>query len=200
MAVINYDRKFIYLFEPHAASRATQDALKEYVAGTSTVGHHHISMEHLTSWRRQHIEPKRVKTFKVITTVRNPFDTLITRWKHGEHKNKSLEDFVDHTWDHELTAPAKGLYEEASLFCWYERLQDDLRLMFTRPNLDLGYNPLHKTPEKKPWQDYYTFKLFDRVCQRPDWIDYMNRFGYRVEFDGYVELDMYARDELCQPI
>ena len=200
MAVINYNRKFIYLFEPHTASRATQDALRQYVEGSSIVGHHHIAMEHLTALRRQHIEPRRVKDFKVITTVRNPFDTLITKWKHGEHKNKSLEEFVDTCWDSELLQPARGLYEEASLFCWYERLQDDLRWMFRNPGLDLGYNPLHKTEGKRPWHDYYTFTLYDRLCQRPDWITYMNRFGYHVELDECVDLCRHISDELCQPI
>ena len=200
MAVINYNRKFVYLFEPHTASRATQLTLKRDVADTSIVGHHHIAMEHLTAIRRQHIVPRRTKDFKVITTVRNPFDTLVTRWLHGEHKRKSIEEFVDLCWDHEAMAPARGLYKEASLFCWYEHLQNDLRWMFKTPGLDLGWNPLHKTEGKKPWQDNYTFQLYDRIRQRPDWIAYMNRFGYRVELDGYVELDMWVRDELCQQI
>lgn len=200
MAVINYNRKFIYLFEPHAASRATQIALKEYVAGTSTVGHHHIAMEHLTSLRRQHVNPRRTKDFKVVTTVRNPFDTLITKWQHGEHKTKPIEEFVDLAWDHTSLSPGLGLYKEASLFCWYERLQEDLRWMFKNPELDLGWNPLHKTEDKKLWPTYYSFSLFHRLSRRPDWIDYMNRFGYCVDFDGYVELSKNVRTELCQQI
>ncbi len=200
MAVINYGLKFIYLFEPHAASRATQEALRAHVKGTAVVGHHHIAMEHLTSTQRQHIVPRRIKDFKVVTTVRNPFDTLITRWQHGQHKDKSLEEFVDVAWEHEVLAPAKGLYQEASQFCWYERLQHDLRWMFNRPDLDLGWNPLHKTEGKKPWQEYYTFSLFYRLSQRTDWTAYMNQFGYRIELDGYVELDMFTREELCQQI
>ena len=200
MAVINYNRKFIYLFEPHTASRATQDALKAHVKGSSTVGHHHIAMEHLTAWRRQHVEPRRIKEFKVITTVRNPFDTLITRWKHGEHKNKLLEEFVDTCWDSELLQPARGLYKDAPYFCWYEHLQDDLRWMFSNSKLELGLNPLHKTEGKKPWQDYYTFKLYDMLCQRPDWITYMERFGYHITRDGRIELSVFIRKNLCQPI
>lgn len=200
MAAINYNRKFIYLFEPYCASRTTLKLLKGQVAGTSEVGHHHITLDHLTDWRRQHINPKRTKDFRVVTTVRNPFDILVTQWMKSVHRHEKIDYFIHINRASSPMDPAFGLYKDAAHFCWYEDLENDLRWMFTDLDLTLEYDDAHKTKEKKPWQEYFNPELIDMLSKRPAWIAYMERFGYRVYSDGGFEMDMGIRANLCKPL
>lgn len=194
MALVNYERRFIYLMEPHMASRATVDAVMKYIPKTGNVGHHHINLDELLNWRRQHIDPKQVEGFRILATVRNPFDTLVTRWRQGALKNEPIRDGVSRlSEDHPILKPARGLYLNASHVLVYEDLENDLRWIFNQPDLELGYNPMHRTAGKAAWNEYYDEETFDKLSNRSDWKRYMESYGYKVYFDGTVEIDRSTR-------
>ncbi len=201
MAYFNRERKFLYLFEPRTASRGTLAAMKELKLG-SDVGTHHDDVEKLTFWRRQHIKPKDLEGARIICTVRNPFDLLVSVWKHhGESRTRPFVRFIDDCWDSILMQPSNRLlYKEATQFCWFEDLELDLQWTFTDERIKMEHNMTHKTPGKEPWHSYYTDEIMDRLRDRPDWAAYLDKFGYRVYNDGAVELDMYKRAELCIPL
>ena len=99
MAVINHTQKWIYLMEPHTGSRVVADYLVKNLGG-SQIGHHHIALSELTNRNRQHVSAKQVQDYKVIATVRNPFDMLVTKWKysgHGGLNRKRAETIARHT-------------------------------------------------------------------------------------------------------
>lgn len=204
MAAYNRDLKFIYLFEPHTASRATLVTLQEHVKGTANIQNHHINMEGLTNWRRLKIPKKDALMARVIATVRNPLDTIITRWRFSGFKDISFERFVMTNKNHQsVINSGMGLYLEAEYFCWYEDLEADLQWMFNRPEMRLHSNTEHKTPNKEPWWVYYQDKpdLFEFLAEthRP----YCERFGYQLEWvdDRPVcEIDQNTRIRLCQQL
>lgn len=199
MALVNYTHRWLYLMEPHTASRAVALALAEHQGG-SKVGHHHIGCEELTFWRRQHIRRPEFQTLRRICTVRNPLDTLITKWKIHPKKDMTLRD-----WFHEHKENLKinfGLYKEAHIWCWYEDLEADLQWVFSNKDLKLGYNPAHKTVKKIDWWTYYTEELMHEVIEHC--APYIRRFGYQYEygFNGAINLtiDKDIRARLCVPL
>ena len=205
MALVNHERKFIFLMEPHTASRAVVAATQAQIPGTSQVGHHHISMDHLLDWRRQHLDPKMVKDYRIIATVRNPFETLVTRYRSQANWNdKSIDEFVTTGWETSQAATSYGLHESATHFVWYEDIQDDLRWLFTQPDFDLGYDESHKTPNKKYWVDYFQTETIEKLLGRPDWMSYLQKYGYGVYMDamvGYrIKIVNSIRASLCRPL
>lgn len=201
MAFYNRERKFLYLFEPRTASRATLAAMKEAKLGTE-IGTHHDDVERLTFWRRQHIKPKDLEGVRIICNVRNPFDMLVSVWRHhGKSRERAFQQFVEEAWDSCLMQPSnRNMFKGATQFCWFEDLENDLQWTFTNPHIKMEYNVGHKTPGKQPWHEYYTPEIMDRLRERDDWQFYLDKFGYRVYNDGGVELDMFKRAELCVPL
>ena len=203
MALVNYKRKFIYLMEPHTASRATVTTVIKYVPETSPIGNHHANIEDLTYWRRQYVDLKRIKGFDILATVRNPFDVLVTRWRrNSSFKNKPLTEWVEvseRVEDSIACVPSsRKLYKDANIFLYYEELEDDLKWVFTQPELELGYDQSHKTAGKKYWREYYTDGLMDHLLAREDWATYLERFGYHVYKDGVIEIDKDIRVRLTR--
>ena len=96
-----------------------------------------------------------------------------------------------------LGTPGRGLYQSASHFNWYEDLETDLQWMFSAPKLTLAYDPVHKTPDKQPWSTYYTPELILKLASRADWHGYMQRFGYKLNNEGGMNIDVSPRLKLC---
>lgn len=201
MALVNHEKKFLYLMEPHMASRATVKAVTKFVPKTGEVGHHHIRLDQLTDWRRQHLDEKRVRDYKILCTVRNPFDTLVTRWRQGALKDTPLPEVVKTLQeDHPLLFPSRGMDRDATHIIMFEALESDLQWVFNNPAITLDYDPMHKTPGKEGWHTYYDDESFDTLYNRPDWQRYMNYYGYRIFRDGSFELDRNRRVELTPQI
>jgi len=202
MALYHRDLKFIYLFEPHTASRAILEHLPKYVQGTAKINHHHIGIQEMTNWRKSILKPKDALEARVVCTVRNPLDTLLTRWRVGAFKDVSFRRFFDNQKDNpQIVNPAMGLYLEAEYFCWYEDLEADLRWMFNRDELTLGWDDRHKTKGKEEWYTYYEKDMVDYLCDL--YKAYLKRFGYNIEFtDGrpVCHLDTDIRAQLCQKL
>lgn len=180
MAMVNMTHKWLYLWEPHTASRATQEALQSL--GGSKIGHHHIDINELTHWRNQQIPLSRIPQFKVLATVRNPLDTLVTRWKFSEFKSQPFVEFVrDNMHLPIVTNASKGLCQQADTILYYETLQSDLDWVFSQA-VPLRRNADHKTPDKKNWQHYY-YGEWDIVQELTQiYKPYLDMYGYSIEF------------------
>jgi len=206
MAYINTAKKWLYLFEPHTASRATTVILD--MLGGSKIGHHHIGIPELTNVRRQHIAANQIAGMDVIVTVRNPFDVLITRWMNTEHRDKPFERWFDKYKHHEaVTTPLTGLYASATRICWYENLENDLYWVLTglepakpKPK-KLERNSKHVTTGKKNWNTYYTPEMIQQLL--PHYDGFLQQYGYKLHLDKAhprMELDQETRKRHCRPI
>lgn len=202
MALYNRELKFIYLFEPHTASRAILHHLPKYVPKTAQIPHHHIGIQEMTNWRKQLLRPKDALEARIVCTVRNPLDTLITRWRVSSFQHVSFQRFFDNNKEHhQITEPGMGLFREAEYHCYYEDLEDDLRWMFNRPELELGWNEDHKTKDKEPWYTYYSYDMVEYL--KDVYKQYLNQFGYQISFrDGrpFCEIDPDIRALRCQKL
>lgn len=153
MALHNIQDQWIYLMEPHTASRATVSVLTKL--GGSQIGSHHHSLKQLTGRDRR--EVANLDNYDIIAcTVRNPFDVLVTRWRFGPGKNDPFYEWAWDNRDHPIVAdPLRGLWKEANSWIYYEHLQPDLEYVFGT-EIDLGYDLNHKTDSKEHWSTYYT--------------------------------------------
>lgn len=184
MAVINTQHKWLYLMEPHTASRCMSDFLKKELGG-SEIGHHHISVDHLTDRARQHISPNQLKGFRILCTIRNPLDVLVTRWKFqgkggmdkpraeaiARHRGVTLDEVLDQynqegyinfdAWVYSIQdrpgrmIPMRGLYDECTQYLYYEHLAEDMTTTFGRALELRRTSDSHITPGKEPWWTYY---------------------------------------------
>lgn len=202
MALYNRDLKFIYLFEPHTASRAILEHLPKYVHGTATIQHHHISIQDMTNWRKQILRPQDALQCRIICMVRNPLDTLVTRWRSSSFQHVSFQRFFDNNKDHhQIKEPGMGLYRDAEFFCYYEDLQEDLRWMFNRPLLELGWDDTHKTKGKEPWYTYYSYDMVQYL--QDVYKPYLTTFGYSFTFENgrpICSIDPAVRSQKCQQL
>ena len=74
MALINLRLGFVFLANPHTASRATIAALKQ-LSNSREVVHHHATLE--TVYERH---PEARECDRVFQIVRHPFDWLVSRY------------------------------------------------------------------------------------------------------------------------
>jgi len=202
MAIVNVHQKWIYLMEPHTASRAVNDYLMANKMG-SKIGHHHIGIPELTDRRRQHITVD-ISQYKIICTVRNPFDVLVTQWKHSQQKVEFIEWMEKAVNSDTLAAtPLMGLWRQCNTFVYYEHLNEDLSTVFGR-KIELDRNPAHKTEGKRPWLDYWCqdLKLLDTLYAK--YSEFNSMFGYRLTYDtdlGVVMgIDQETREKRCRSI
>ena len=230
MAVVNHQRKWLYLMEPHTASRAVCEFLKKNCGG-SEVGHHHIDLPELVDRSRCHLDPRAIKDYDVLCTVRNPFDTLITKWRYSgkggmrkeraetvaRNHNMTVEELLEsplnksqplHEWvmgnvDHpNLNDPSRGLVYNANKVVYYEYLNDDISFTFGRP-LEVPCNQKHVTEGKEPWQTYYRDQpeLVEYLIEK--WSGFLDQFGYRITgfgMDFDIEVDDSVRSRLVKTV
>ena len=210
MAIANHKSKWLFLMEPHTASRAVTAALPQ--VGGVRCGHHHIDIATITRRDRAEISAKKIGEYKVIAAVRNPFDMLVTRYKATKSK-ESFTEWVTKMMGLNRLEPSNGLEATATHFVYYEHLNEDLAVTFGQ-YLDLGYDEKHKTAGKRPWQEYYQgeSELVKRLTIH--WFPYLMKYGYDVnppadfEWSGpfyedngiAVEIKQDVRDRMVKPI
>ncbi|KKM76322.1 hypothetical protein LCGC14_1381180, partial [marine sediment metagenome] len=147
MAVIN--KNWLYLAEGYTGSRATAEALLT-LPGSESVGSHHESWPSLMSkrlfdWNRT--------TFSVI---RHPLDIIATQCAKGS--KHPVSHWLIRRYRHR--DPFFMHRCEATL-----RYEDGISLLI---GAITGYNiniPIKfPTPNKKPWEDFFTEKDFKFAC------------------------------------
>lgn len=82
MAVVSQRQKWLYVMEPHTASRAVHSALMDSLT-CGPLGHHHADVLELTNKRKRGRVPllNNVEDWDLCCTVRNPFDVLVTMYR-----------------------------------------------------------------------------------------------------------------------
>ena len=204
MAVVNHHHKWLYLMEPHTASRCTRRALRK-IGHTANVGHQHIGLPELTSWRRTHLDPKQIHGYAIMCTVRNPFDVLITRWKVGAFREGRFQEHVDAMKDNKsMDQPLLGLWKECNNFVYYEDLQEDLEWVFRGHPIELERRPSETTEMKnKPWQEYYEGQDAIVTYLMSQYGMFLKKFGYQIEYQGghleLVDIDKDTRAVRTRP-
>jgi hypothetical protein len=189
MAVLNLQREWLYLFEPHTASRTTSIVLQSI--GGKEIGGPHSKFNALTGYFPYN------QDLDVCVTVRNPLDVLITRWlrNRGRRKPVTLREWAHirkntKGAEHSFTSPLIGLWKDATTFCWYEYLEADLQYVFQDSSIQLGYDDIHRTLEtedtfKQPWWTYFEDNkdVLDELLGL--YKRFMKRFGYELDYvDG----------------
>ena len=178
MAVIHRRQKWMYLFEPHTASRATQRVLIS-IGGMQCGAHHDGVTQMRTRLRQQHITE-----YDIAATVRNPIDALVTRYIKNNLEGLSFDVWVDRN---KIKEPLSGLWRGANRYCWYENLQGDLNHMFHRNSSNdsdfvLEHLDNDKTPGKQPWWTYPSQATIDLLLGR--FKSFMEMFGYEYFKEG----------------
>lgn len=159
MAIANDKWNFIFLAEPHTASRATRDALLK-LEGSYNAGSHHSDIK--TLLHQKHLHRRKRSRYTTFCTVRNPADILTTLWLQlqptCESEDRAFPDFIRY-WG----AKRPGTFffrhaESADRTIRYENLEGDLNFLLRglhAPSVKLG-EVIGATRNKAPWFRYYT--------------------------------------------
>lgn len=178
MAVINQLERWLFLCEPHTASRACSLSLSQ-IGGSREIAQHHASLFDLTNPHAQGTIPlERLLRYNIVSVVRNPLDVLVTRWLTSLQETWPDFGVWLRTNIHEGTIRRPlhhGLWQDSNTVCYYEHLQDDLNHVFDRDVL-LLYNRAHKTKRKQHWSEYYDDSLLDLVLLY--YQGFLDHFGY----------------------
>lgn len=190
MAVVNSTNNWIYLMEPHTASRAVTEVLVNELGGKS-VGYHHDTLTSLHF--HSDINWSIMEDPRVYCTVRNPFDVLVTKWKVSNAVARvkvSFEDWVMGNMDHPMvTEPLYGIYEDANYIIRYEDLDNELSNAFKRNLRTPRYNS-HKTTKKLAWQTYYSNREEMVVALQCHFKRFLEEYGYHVEYNGNISVEL----------
>ncbi|MHA2264764.1 MAG: hypothetical protein ACXAEN_20425 [Candidatus Thorarchaeota archaeon] len=200
MAVTQRRQNWVYLFEPHTASRATQRLLK--TIGGEKVGGHHDRLDNI----RKIVG--RNRKMDVIVTVRNPIDVLVTKWhKNNVDNNLEFNEWVKANINKPFICdPLAGIWQDGTTFCWYENLLSHLKQVFHRNSTNggdfvLSYKPSEKTEGKRPWWTYPDKDTLNLLLG--NFREFLDKFAYEFYREG-GEPRMCFRHEgprkLCKPL
>lgn len=153
MAVVNLSRSFVYLANPHTASRGTVTALLN-VPGSVEVAHHHANFRTVLEQC-----PEAVQCKTVFHIVRHPLDWLVSRFlntggQRGEFRN----------WLRLQKTPIFNRFPNTQ-FGKYETLVESL-CRLTNYEVALEYEDEHKTPGKVDYTWYWEQNDIDWALKR----------------------------------
>lgn len=169
MAVLNKRHNYLFLSEPHIASRSIQKSLITH-AGSEAIGQHD-TLDKLA------IDSEGLRIF---SCIRHPCDWLVTRYMHLDSWHRLgftafLNDFI------------KGVQQSRTIFLHaksserlirYEHLTEDLKqleLDWRLPQIRLEH--IGKTAHKGRWQKYYDAESYRKVTK---WLHDFATYGYMV--------------------
>jgi hypothetical protein len=191
MAVVDHEAKWLFFCEPHTACRATNKALLKQFPSAVDVPPKHIKPEKL---------PFNPEGYKIVSAVRNPFEVLMTKKARPSSREWSLDKFFDLRWNHPTILACMRFCYFSKHIIWYEHLLEDLRHVFKHPTFELELEAKHCTPDKPKWYEYMTESQFNAFKYRSDITEYMQAFGYTINYDGTVIIDPDIRAKLCIPV
>ena len=182
MAVINDKYKFMYLCEPHTASRSTRDALMTLETSRETSTYHHINVAR--ALHNHYLTLEQAREYFFFTTIRNPHDLLVTKWFVSNHQR---HDFFKFIRGHVKTMKEDTLFwrfhREVNTFIRYERLEEGLNKILSRlgaPSVQLPYKKEYKTEGKGKWRDEWSARMARWAREHyPD----IDRYGYLFDYD-----------------
>jgi hypothetical protein len=192
--------KFIYLATPHTASIATTRALATLkgavVSDINEIvdlkvdrrfpkGTHHSTRAELRSRQPESF----VGVELAVTTIRNPYDLLVTWWLRQkkileEHTGREVtfRRFVETCDEGTLGGPylrgGKIFWQDADYALRYEKLQDELDSFLDRFRIKpVRLDWTNVTAQKLPWLSYYDEET--RTIVRHRFGDEIRSLGYR---------------------
>lgn len=155
MAIINRTHGYLFLAEPHCATRAVEAALKHQPGSKVIDAWVHVSRDDLI--RKKIILPHEpLYTFSV---VRNPADWVVTRYHHltGWH-SRGFKAFLEyhlenHLWDKSVFMHAK----DTDRVLRYEFLSQQLNeILESRGASPVRLDRIGVTAGKRAWDSYFT--------------------------------------------
>lgn len=176
----------LWLATPRTASTVTRDALLK--AGGEHIGGHHCGLER--SGGRWLIVGGSGEQFgehkgePVVTTIRNPYDLLVTWWLRHRHKADEWQSFPNYitTYNRKPSFARNGrlLYHAptADILVRYENLDVELPAALK----ECGIEPImlterkNDTPDKADWRSYYYPAAVEAANRR---------FGAEIKQYGY---------------
>ena len=160
MAVVFVEHRFVYLAHRYTGSNATIDALED-IGGRRSAGHH----DGVSDLKAQGLITEGwLEGATVCTTVRNPFDALVTWWTRHD-RGRSFRDFIFclATLPEEVIGGSTEIVRGGRLY-WmhlqdsnavlrFERLSADLDAVLSRVGLPAVQLP-HRNPTAGREGDY----------------------------------------------
>lgn len=157
MAVANEKWKFVFLAEPHTASRATRDALLK-LDGSYKAGSHHIPMEALLNYKS--LRRRSRKSYKTFCVVRNPADIMVTIWLQSSTRRDEGETLGEYIRRYGVNKPHGFFFRHAAMadeVLHYENLQEELNGFLRSIHASsVKLERIGPTEGKEPWFRYYT--------------------------------------------
>ena len=184
MAVWNPKYNYLFLCEPHAASRSSVEALLTHDESRE-IGHHHIGIPEI---RQKTLVPRqRLKDALSFETFRNPYDLLVTRWFYHDRRRHSFADYMRICWEHgqiggTLFWRTKGVKRYAA----HEVLQGSINELLAEVNAPPVTLPFVGVTKDKPkWWTLYDKELLDYVTQH---FEDVRRYNYTCFWDDELDL------------
>jgi hypothetical protein len=153
--------KLVFLEHPRTGSTAVRKAIRK-------IGGH-------TKARHTYIAP--VGAEKTVSTVRNPFDLLVSWWLIIKERLPGQWDsfarFLAEYDNPNMVRDGRLFYFETTFVMRYETLQADLNRILKAVGLRLvSLDRVNITPDKKPFMDYHDAETINIIT---------NRFGRDME-------------------
>lgn len=162
-----YNRRFNYLFlcEPHTASRAVSQALLRD-SRSENIGHHHIGLKEIVQKRL--LSPKQIDQATTFSVIRCPYDWLVSAWFNFNQKS-SFEELVYGflKTGQQKTPLGRSLFWRSAgvrTNLIYHTLQKDLHNLLDSIKSPRYYLPkVGVTEDKGHWWSYYDEALLNYV-------------------------------------
>lgn len=180
MAVWNPKYGYLFLCEPHAASRSTVEGLLTQDESRE-IGHHHVGLPEI---RQKSLIPRQqLQEALTFAIIRNPYDLLVTRWFYHDKRRHEFGDYVRISWEHEqiggtLFWRTKGVKRYAT----HELLPGSLNELLAgvnAPPVTLLRRGI--TRDKPKWWTLYDKELLDYVTQH---FEDVGRYNYTCFWDN----------------
>ena len=196
MAVINDKYKFMFLCEPHTASRSTRDALMQLETSRETSQYHHINVARAI--HNHYLTPEQASEYYLFATIRDPHDLLVTKWfiSNGLGRRsrplspagleKRRVAFFEFIKGHIKTLKDNTIfwrfYRDVNTFVRFEHLEQGINqilISLGAPTISLDYKREYKTDGKTQWQDEWNDKAYHWALDNyQDIVRYSYQRGY----------------------
>ncbi len=173
--------RLLYLRTPHTASTAVEKAIMQGIPGAVVVSPGHATMDDFGGGVMSLNGGGSIDlTSEVVTTtIRNPYDMIVTWWISSTAQRTPLAEFVrDYEGRHQvIRGRIFSQADDSDIVLRYETLDRDLADMLRLlrlPSVEL--RRVNVTPSKRGWRTYYDEGSFAVVNER---------FGREIEANGY---------------
>ena len=177
--------KLLYLRSPHTASVATERAITLASPDALVIVPGHCTMEEILRGQAHSKESAvlasvlRIGDETIVTTVRNPYDVIVTWWLRATRGEGSFVAFI-REFDQKPQINDGEIFthiKHCDVVMRYEDLDQDFSGLMDILGLPRTVIPVdNMTPGKEPWQTYYDDEALEAVNLR---------FGVEIEGVGY---------------